>query len=225
MELGADANRTTVGTGIKTAAEAANNILLWGDNSIESTGDEGFLIDAAALLGKGLAQGMTRRALSILSRFAASHIDDIGRAAVPPAVKAVAPTVTQIMQNLVDDAVAAITSNPKLILQFVSRGSIEAAKSDPRLVGTTFGKAVERIVAKRIKDDPTLRSLFVHANQRAANGRFREIYDFAGIGRGQGLLFDVTTRADMQVAGHAGRWYSDLVEYILYDIPQGFKLP
>ena len=80
-------------------------------------------------------------------------------------------------------------------------------------------------MAARIASDPALRSLFVRANQRAANGRFREIYDFAGIGRAQGLLFEITTKADMKVAGHAGRWYSDLVEYITYNIPPGFKYP
>lgn len=225
QRAGADAAwpYTIVGTGIQDAASAARYMLMWGNNSIQPTGDEGFIVDAAALLGKGLVKGVAGRAMSLLSRFAASFADDAARVAVAPAVKAVAPKVTQIMQSLVDQAVADLASSPQLLARTMGKGALRRVANKPQLAEAEFGKAVEKLVANRIEGNPALKSLFIRANQRAANGQYRSIYDFAGIGRGQGLLFDVTTRRDL--IGHAGRWYSDLVEFIVYDFPQGLRFP
>ena len=85
-----------------------------------------------------------------------------------------------------------------------------------------FGNAVEKMVAERIRNDPALRQLFVHT-PNLFRGASRSVYDFAGIGRAQGLLFDITTNA--AVDRHTGRWYGKMVEYITYDIPPGFKFP
>jgi len=86
-----------------------------------------------------------------------------------------------------------------------------------------FGNAVERLVAKEIENDPVLRDMLIHTPNFFKN-RPRSIFDFAGIGRGQGLLFDVTTVGEVGVH-RAKRYYGDLVEYITYTIQQGFKFP
>ncbi|HET6880258.1 MAG TPA: hypothetical protein VFI31_08890, partial [Pirellulales bacterium] len=221
--FGADAPTKVSGTGIDKAAEVARDLLAKANNGIEATGDETIIIDVVSFFGKGILKGLGRGALSLLARLAATHADDIVRPVVPAITRALAPTVTRIMQNLVDDAVADIVRNPNILRRFLSRRALEAVEDNPQLAEAAFGRAVERIVARRIRGDATLSQLFLQAEQRAANGRFRSIYDFAGIGRGQGLLFDITTRRDL--AGHTGRWYSDLVEFIVYDYPQGFRFP
>lgn len=131
--------------------------------------------------------------------------------------------VAKIMQQLVDTVVGEFTANPGAMKGVLSKRALAAAAEKPWLQNRFFGIAVEKEVAKRIENTPALSSLFSHAAQKGSNGRFRSIYDFAGIGRGQGLLFDITTNAD--VVNHMGRWYGQLVEYATYDIPKGFRLP
>lgn len=73
----------------------------------------------------------------------------------------------------------------------------------------TWGKAVERLTARQISENPFSRSIFEHIG-----GPFEP--DFVGRGGtfAENFMFDVTTVT--HEAAHYGRWYGKDVYYIHY---------
>jgi hypothetical protein len=74
-----------------------------------------------------------------------------------------------------------------------------------------YGNALERLVAREIRDDSLLQSIFRH---NTGNGP-----DFFGQGTLQGQIFDITT--PRQVRAHLARPYGQGLNIITYERPAG----
>jgi len=99
-----------------------------------------------------------------------------------------------------------LTQNPRLAETVLSRAEIKAAV-DPRVARMQYGNAVERLVAREIRRDPTLHALFKHVG--GANNP-----DFIGRGALQGMRFDITTSGE--VGSHLARPYGKRMIIIIY---------
>jgi len=105
------------------------------------------------------------------------------------------PKAKSVLQNLTNQVNQELAANPRLAASVLSPEEIDAAVN-PFIARMQYGNAVERLVANRIKADPTLSSMFKHVG--GPNNP-----DFIGQGAFQGMKFDITTPA--QEAAHLAR--------------------
>lgn len=139
---------------------------------------------------------------------------------VDPLGLAYCPKLQAQLQALTDKAVLDIINNPKLVQELMSPGSYMQLAKNTELYGASFGKAVERRVARLIREDSELSRIVEHTGiMRGPNGRFISSPDFTTKSRG---IFDVTTNA--QRAEHIARYGTDKIDdvgYLLYDVVKG----
>ncbi len=121
-----------------------------------------------------------------------------------------ADEATQILKRVTDEEYNALTANMTRAQLVLSRKEV-LASVNPKVARLNFGKAIERLVERRIKNDPELKLLFRHV------GRNSRSFDFLGVGRFEGLKFDITTPG--QVARHRARPYGDGLLIIEYTPP------
>jgi RHS repeat-associated protein len=148
------------------------------------------------LLGKGLQAGGA----------AVRSIGGTAAAEVAPA---------QILQDLTTSVNAELAANPQLAATVLSRKEIAAAQGSAKIAAAAYGNAVERLVARRVAADPQLEGLFNWVSKPGVQGP-----DFVGIGRADGLTFDITTPG--MVGAHLVRSYGSGLNIVTYTRPLGF---
>lgn len=114
----------------------------------------------------------------------------------------------QLLQRVTDEEYNALIADMTRAQIVLSRKEV-LASVNPKVARLSFGKAIERLVERRIKNDPELNLLFRHV------GRNSKSFDFLGIGRFEGLKLDITTPG--QVAKHLARPYGEgllIIEYL-----------
>jgi hypothetical protein len=131
--------------------------------------------------------------------------------------------VPRIFEGIRDQVMRRLAANPRLADEFVQPGewailngpSYEAARA---LEGTIL----ERAVAAEIASFRPHAQLFKWTRNIEGLARMptkdRSIWDFSGIGHGQGFIIDVTTPGEL--SSHVTRWYGDLSEFSLYTWPR-----
>ncbi|MGE3703393.1 MAG: RHS repeat-associated core domain-containing protein, partial [Hyphomicrobiaceae bacterium] len=101
--------------------------------------------------------------------------------------------------NLTNKAVAMISEDPSIAKGLMSPGSYRHLVTGSRLAAASYGKAVERLVAKLIAANPRLDRVLRHTGAtRDASGKFVESPDFIGKEAYDLRLIDITTQGDLQ---------------------------
>ena len=91
---------------------------------------------------------------------------------------------------------ADIAANPRIARDLMSPGSYAHLRNGTNLAGASYGKAVERLVARYVQEDELLSSILRHTGRsRGANGRFISSPDFIGKEAYNLRLLDITTEA------------------------------
>ena len=121
------------------------------------------------------------------------------------------------LQNLVDESVAEIKANPKVAQNLMSAGSYAHLKNGTSLYAASFGKAVERLTARKIGDLPVAHT----GTARGPNGRFISSPDFTSTSPKCSCIYDVTTNNEKKK--HDKRYGDTPVTYLLYDVIPGLK--
>ena len=125
------------------------------------------------------------------------------------------PSAGAVMQNLVDQEAEKLAANPALARRVLYRAEYKAGQCSAGVAKMHYGNAVERMVAKQIKEDADLSVMFKHwggPNQA----------DFAAIGPWQGPVFDVSTAGGAAAKG--GRWYGQMIDSVVYQRPPTFTV-
>ncbi len=108
-----------------------------------------------------------------------------------------------------------LQANPELARGLMSDGSYRHILQGTELAEASYGKAVERLTARIIREDPQLSRLFIYTGRyRGPGGRFVSSPDFIGLEAGRTRLFDITTEAALKA--HRGRELAPWVEYLTY---------
>lgn len=142
----------------------------------------------------------------------------------PPANRHPVSDTRVILQRLTERSVAELQANPALARGLMSRGSYAHLRNNTRLANASFGKAVERLVARYVREDPVLAGRIRHTGlSRGPGGRFIPSPDFTADDRSGTRIFDITTPGE--VPKHAKRYGNTPVEYLLYSRPPGIQFP
>ncbi len=149
-------------------------------------------------------------ATSAPSDTAGAPADILGMCLSVTGLKSLVPDAAGILQGLTSKWAWKLTRNPALATDVLSFEEQVAVAACPKLEAATFGKAVERLVAKEIKNTPRYDRLFKHLGQ--ANQP-----DFLGRGWANGRTFDITTAA--QIPAHVARPYGSVLEFATYARP------
>jgi hypothetical protein len=123
---------------------------------------------------------------------------------------ALADEAATVLRRITREEYNKLTADLSLVGRRLSSKEL-AASVDPRIARLSFGKAIERAVADRISREAGLSRLFVHV------GRQRGSFDFLGIGRYEGLKFEITTPGE--VSRHLARSYGEGLITVTYDPP------
>ncbi|MBI3839916.1 MAG: hypothetical protein HY288_18490 [Planctomycetia bacterium] len=158
------------------------------------------IVGLAATAGKLLAIGGAR----VLETRAIGFL--------PKAGPSVAKEAESLLQKITDEELEKLSANVSLA-ERVLRPSEIIASIDPRIARMQFGRALEKLVGNRVETDPILGTLFDYTGRTAGP-------DFVGIGRFEGLIFDITTPG--QAALHRARSYGDKLIIIEYTRPLSF---
>lgn len=128
----------------------------------------------------------------------------------------------KVLQNLVTTSVMEIAANPIIVKRLMSSGSYQHLREDDKLAAASFGKAVERLTAEHVADDPQLNKVVSHTGRsRGPNGKFISSPDFT-VTIGETIqIFDVTTQAE--VSKHEKRYGNNQVEYLVYTRPANLR--
>lgn len=130
-----------------------------------------------------------------------------------PKPELLADEATTILKQLTNEEYNALIANMPGARTVLSQREI-IASANSSVARMNFGKAVERLVAARIEQDPNLKTLFKYV------GKQKNTFDFLGIGRFEGLKFDITTPG--QTAKHLARPYGEgliIIDYISPRLP------
>jgi RHS repeat-associated protein len=129
------------------------------------------------------------------------------------------PQVAQpILQQVATQEAAQLAADLERARLVLSRPELQAARLRPDVARLSYGKAVERLVSRKIRGDPLLRTLFDPA------GIGRRGPDILGIGPAHGLRFDITTASPRAVAAHLARPYGQNLIIITYERPSTFTV-
>ena len=105
------------------------------------------------------------------------------------------PDTQRVLQSLTDRAVADLAANPRLARDLMSPGSYAQLRNGTGLADASYGKAVERFVARYVQEDELLSSILRHTGRsRGPNGRFISSPDFIGKEAYNLRLLDITTQ-------------------------------
>jgi len=108
-----------------------------------------------------------------------------------------------------------LQENPELMRSLMSEGSYRHILRDTKLAEASFGKAIERLTARIIKEDPQLSRVFIYTGRyRGPNGRYISSPDFIGLEPSRTRLFDITTEKALKT--HQGRAIAPWTDYLFY---------
>jgi hypothetical protein len=122
------------------------------------------------------------------------------------------PNGSRLLQNLTNKVNKDLANNLPSAKTVLSDPELIAAGGNRGVARMQYGNAVERLVAREIRNDPLLRTLFEHTRGPGP--------DFRGIGQLQGETFDITTSG--QIGAHLARPYGQGLKVITYQRPFGF---
>ncbi|MGO9774796.1 MAG: RHS repeat-associated core domain-containing protein [Roseiarcus sp.] len=123
------------------------------------------------------------------------------------------------LQAITDQVYADLNANPELARGVMSEGSYDQLVNGTNLAPASFGKAVERLTARYVANDPLLRTQFDYLSKP-----FVSTPDFAGTIGDITYTFDITTEAS--IPSHLTRSYGPTTNYITYPgVPQGLVFP
>lgn len=106
----------------------------------------------------------------------------------------------------------------------MSPGSYQHLRNGTQLSDASFGKAVERLIARYVREDPLLANMIEHTGlSRGPNGQFISSPDFIVTQGGTRRIFDVTTAEE--IPKHARRYGNQPVEYLIYTRPPELVFP
>ena len=98
----------------------------------------------------------------------------------------------------------------------MSAGSYRHLERGTPLAPASFGKAVERLVARYVQENESLAAILQHTGlTRAANGQFIPSPDFIGKEAYNLRLIDITTPAALEK--HLARPRGQSTEHVLYE--------
>jgi hypothetical protein len=122
------------------------------------------------------------------------------------------PNSSRVLQNLTNQVNTDFIANPRLATSVLSKAELDASIVTG-VARLQYGRAIEKLVARRIDSDPVLKSLYEHVG--GPNNP-----DFIGKGLFQGSIFDITTPG--QVPAHLARPYGQGLNTIIYQRAGGF---
>jgi RHS repeat-associated protein len=109
------------------------------------------------------------------------------------------PDTQKIVKGLTDRAVAELRDNPSLAKSLMSPGSYRQLAEKLAFADASYGKAVERLVARYINESEYLSSILFHTGiTRGPGGKFIESPDFIGKEAYNLRLIDITTEKDLK---------------------------
>jgi RHS repeat-associated protein len=135
------------------------------------------------------------------------------------------PDSAEVLQRLTNNAVGDLAANPGLARDLMSASSYRHLIQGTELAGASYGKAVERLVARYVREDGMLSSILQHTGlTRGANGRFVSSPDFLGKEAFNLRLLDITTQRDL--AKHLRRPAGQSTTYSIHPgLPNGLVFP
>jgi hypothetical protein len=107
------------------------------------------------------------------------------------------PDAGAVVQNATNRWTARLAANPSLARTVLSPKEYIAAQRSARVARMAYGNAVERLVAKDLRDP--LSKTLVRYTGGPRGGNMPDFIDYTG------QAIDITTPAG--IAGKAGRWY------------------
>jgi hypothetical protein len=124
-----------------------------------------------------------------------------------------------VLQNVVNRAVADLNANPALARDLMSSGSYRQLINQTKLADASYGKAVERLTARYVREDQDLSSILKYQSRP-----FVSTPDFFGYD-GQNLhLLDITT--EPSIPSHMLRPYGPATDYVIHPgLPEGLEFP
>lgn len=135
------------------------------------------------------------------------------------AANSVAIDTKAALRGVVDRAVADLAANPALARTLMSRGSYLHLVEGTRLAPASYGKAVERLTAQYVADDPALSTILKYVSRP-----FVSAPDFIGIEAYRVRPLDIMTARS--VWAHAARPYGSYTEPVLYPgLPSNLVFP
>jgi len=121
---------------------------------------------------------------------------------------------TETLYNLAYNVNAQLAANPALARTVLSQEEYAAAQQSVGVAWLQYGNAVERRIRDVVRDPSTqYNSMFKHVGGPGKT-------DFIGVGRFEGLNWDITTNTTRQYLEHIGRSYHPIV--IPYTRPTKF---
>ena len=121
------------------------------------------------------------------------------------------PSGTRVLQYLTSQVNQKLAGNLSLAKTVLNPAELDATIV-PGVARLQYGRALEKLVAREIADDPLLKSIYRY--NRGAGP------DFFGTGPLQGQIFDISTPG--QVPAHLARPYGQGLNVITYERPAGF---
>jgi len=108
-----------------------------------------------------------------------------------------------------------LQEKPELMRSLMSEGSYRQILRGTKLADANFGKAIERLTARIIREDPQLSRVFIHTGRyRGPCGRYISSPDFIGLEPSRTRLFDITTEKALKT--HRGRAIAPWIDYLFY---------
>lgn len=164
----------------------------------------GWVAPEAGVLGRGALAGRLGRAEARVANTSATH--------VPLDVKSA-------LQNVVDRSVADLAANPALARDLMSPGSYMHLVKGTRLADASYGKAIERLAARYVKEDPTLSAVLKYQSRP-----FVTTPDFFGHESYNLRMLDITT--SRAIPNHLLRPYGHATEYVTHPgLPKWLVFP
>ena len=114
-----------------------------------------------------------------------------------------------VLQGVVNRAVADLNANPSLARDLMSPGSYRQLTNETGLASASYGKAIERLSARYVKEDSALSSVLSYQSRP-----FVSTPDFLGYNGYDLHLLDITTEAS--IPRHMLRSYGPATEYVTY---------
>lgn len=171
-----------------------------GGNTSKAWGELGAAGMSAAAAGIGLIVG---------DAGATRAVEEATADAVKAAGAAAPLDVKVALQGVTDRAVAELNANPDLARDLMSRGSYQHLVERTNLAPASYGKAVERLTARLVADDPELSQVLTHQARP-----FVSTPDFFGY-EGYNLRpLEITT--DGEILKHGQRPYGPSTQYVTY---------
>jgi hypothetical protein len=123
----------------------------------------------------------------------------------------------RILQRVTDAENDTLGANPGLARQYLSPRDYLNGQRNPALARANYGKALENMVAARVRNSRVLSSKF----RRVGNA---DNPDFVGRGIFSGINYDIFSNNARQIASHGARWYGPGLQSARYFRPGNFYL-